>query len=155
MGYVFFPDVSDAIETEVAFYATHSNHDIQHLGAHQIIAFNQTVTNIGNAYNPHHGAFVAPVDGTYVFHVTLMGTLHDSSTHYYTAYIDVDDVGYSRFYIVPYDQSSHMFVIDLKSGSEVSVRNERVDDGIVGQHYSAFSGFLLYQHQNEPAIVGK
>ncbi|XP_045190942.1 complement C1q-like protein 4 [Mercenaria mercenaria] len=147
--------VREAVETEVAFYATHTQHDIRHLGQGQIIAFDQTVTNIGNAYNTHHGAVVAPVDGTYVFHVTLMGTLHNASNHYYTADIDVDDVGYSKFYIVPYEQSSHMFVIELKSGSAVSVKNGRVDDGIIGKHYSAFSGFLLYQHFQPPAVVGK
>ncbi|XP_045206828.2 heavy metal-binding protein HIP-like [Mercenaria mercenaria] len=91
--------VREAVEKEVAFYATHTQHDIRKLGQGQIIAFDQTVTNIGNAYNTHHGAFVAPVDGTYVFHVTLMGTLHNASNHYYTADIDVDDVGYSKFYI--------------------------------------------------------
>lgn len=150
-----FKEVRDAVETEVAFYATHSKHDVTHLGDNQIIAFNQTVTNIGNAYNVHHGAFTAPVDGTYVFHVTLMGTLHDAANKFYSAFIDVDDIAYSRFWIVPYDQSSHMFVIELKSGNVVSVKNARVDDGIVGQHYSSFSGFLLYQHSYAPAIFGK
>ncbi|XP_053372917.1 C1q-related factor-like [Mercenaria mercenaria] len=149
-------DVREAVETEVAFYATHSHHDVQHLGQNQIIVFDQAVTNIGNAYNSHHGGFVAPVAGTYVFHVTMMGrNAHAVTGNHFNAYIDVDGRTYSQLWVVPYEQSSQMFIIELSAGKTVTVKNHILDDGFVGQHMSTFSGFLLYEHYRSPAIVGK
>lgn len=142
------------METEVAFYATHSQHDVQHIGAKSIIVFDKVVTNVGHAYNNIHGAFVAPVDGLYVFHVTMMALDTHLAGHYY-AYIDVDGVSFSMICVTPYDQSSHAFVKELKAGATVSVKNSQLDDGFVGQHFSSFSGFLLYQHFDNSQVVGK
>lgn len=58
-------------EFPVAFTATISDHYIEHAGDHQVIVFDNVVTNVGNAYNSHVGIFVAPVNGIYVFSVTL------------------------------------------------------------------------------------
>ncbi|XP_045194398.1 uncharacterized protein LOC123550020 [Mercenaria mercenaria] len=149
-------EVREAVETEVAFYATHSHHDVQHLGQNQIIVFDQAITNIGNKYNSHNGRFVAPVAGTYVFHVTMMGRdAHAVTRNHFNAYIDVDGMTYSQLWVVPHEQSSQMFIIELSAGKTVSVKNHILDDGFVGQHMSTFSGFLLYEHYSSPAIVGK
>lgn len=147
-----FTGVRDVVEKEVAFYARLSEKIVTNLGRNQIIAFNHTVTNIGNACN---GVFTAPVDGTYVFHVTLMGLLHNATDTHYSAFIDVDGVAYSMFWIPKNAQLSRMLIIELKSGNVVSVKNGRIDDGVAGHHYSSFSGFLLYPHNHEPAIIGK
>ena len=52
--------------TKVAFYACLYN-GTNHLGNNQDIAFENALLNIGNSYNVHHGTFVAPVHGVYVF----------------------------------------------------------------------------------------
>ncbi|KAL4217329.1 hypothetical protein ACF0H5_023780 [Mactra antiquata] len=142
----------DFPENEVAFYATHKDHDIHHLGAQQPLLFQQTITNVGNAYNNNTGAFVAPVSGTYILHATIMGI--DVGSGYYHAHFDVNGVTYSRFYVTAYDQSSQMLVIDLTAGQTVTVKNDVVDSGFVGQHYSTFSGFLLYQHSLPGNVIG-
>ncbi|KAL4229679.1 hypothetical protein ACF0H5_010067 [Mactra antiquata] len=143
-------------EQGVAFYATHTDHDIHHLGAQQILLFQQTHTNIGNAYNNNTGSFVAPVDGTYVLHATIMGidTAGVSQNHFH-AHFDINGVPYSKFYVTAYDQSSQMLVINLKAGQTVNVKNDITDAGFVGQHYSTFSGFLLYQNVPSGNIIGK
>lgn len=147
--------VRESVETEVAFYATHSQHDVQHLGQNQIIVFDQAITNVGNAYNPITGGFVAPADGTYIFHVTMMGKdVHTSTSNHFSAHIDVDGTVYSQLWVEPYQQSSQMFVSELKAGQTVSVKNHVLDDGYIGQHMSSFSGFLLYEHPGS-VIVGK
>ncbi|KAL4230496.1 Complement C1q-like protein 4 [Mactra antiquata] len=142
-------------EMETAFYATHAVHNNHDLGANQIIPFQQTVTNVGNAYNNNTSVFVAPVDGTYVFHATLMGIDAPNVQNHIRAHFDVDGTRYSIFYVIEYDQSSQMLVINLKAGQSVSVRNEYLDAGFVGAHNSSFSGFLLYQHSLTNNIVGK
>ncbi|KAL4230485.1 hypothetical protein ACF0H5_010867 [Mactra antiquata] len=147
--------IRDVPEMETAFYATHavySNHD---LGANQVIPFQQTITNNGNAYNSHTSLFVAPVDGTYVFHATLLGLDMPIGHSKMRAHFDVDGTQYSVLYVSAYDQTSQMLVINLKAGQSVSLRNDNIDAGFRGQHYSSFSGFLLYQHSSITNIVGK
>ncbi|KAL4240922.1 hypothetical protein ACF0H5_001705 [Mactra antiquata] len=146
-----------APENEVAFYATHTQHDILHLGANQALTFDNAVTNIGNALNNISGIFVAPVAGTYVFHATVMGrSVHVDTSSRFAAHFDVDGTAYSRFWVSPYDQSSQMLVIDLRPGQSVSIRNVHIDEGYIGNHQTTFSGFLLYEHDNNTGvIVGK
>ena len=59
------------VENTVAFFATINVHSLNHLGLNQNIVFEDVVTNIGNAYNNHHGVFIAPVSGLYVFTTSL------------------------------------------------------------------------------------
>lgn len=116
--------------------------------------FQQVLTNIGNAYNNNTGAFVAPVDGTYVFHATIMGIDTGSDKHT-SVHFDVNGTRYAELYVTAYDQSSQMLVINLKPGQTVTLRNYQPDEGFIGQHFSSFSGFLLYQHYPSAGIVGK
>ena len=37
-----------------------------------IVIFEEVLTNQGGAYNSTSGLFVAPVNGTYAFHVTIV-----------------------------------------------------------------------------------
>ncbi|KAL4230486.1 hypothetical protein ACF0H5_010868 [Mactra antiquata] len=147
--------IREVPEIETAFYATHVVHNNHDLGANQVIPFQQTVTNNGNAYNNNTSVFVAPVDGTYVFHGTVMGIDIPSGHSHMKAHFDVDGTKYSVFYVSGYDQSSQMLVINLKAGQSVSLRNDYLDAGFIGKHYSSFSGFLLYQHSSVTNIVGK
>ncbi|KAL4241048.1 hypothetical protein ACF0H5_001826 [Mactra antiquata] len=141
-------------ETETAFYATHTVFQNHHLGVKQVLPFELAITNVGNAYNNHSSTFVAPVDGTYVFHATVMGLDTHSSNHM-RAHFDVDGTAYSVFLVTAFDQSSQMLVINLTAGQTVSIKNDHVDEGFVGTHHSTFSGFLLYEHSSVNVIVGK
>ena len=58
-------------ETPVAFIATLSDH-AESLGADQNIAFENVITNVGDAYNSQAGVFIAPVSGIYVFSTSTM-----------------------------------------------------------------------------------
>nr|CBX41728.1 putative C1q domain containing protein MgC1q79 [Mytilus galloprovincialis] len=56
--------------TEVAFHARLKPHVT--LGSSQTVVFDQVITNIGQAYNPHTGVFTAPSDGIYFFASTFL-----------------------------------------------------------------------------------
>lgn len=182
------------MENEVAFFATVTPHDVDHLvrlverfvaaideglkfffarsafnhffvfnfvffphllcchlqGQKQNIVFDNAVTNIGNGYHPLHGIFTAPVEGTYVFAVTVSG-ISPNGTYY--CYLDVNGEAVSKFVIHRYEQSSHLAIVHLKTGNDVSVKNSNIDEHILGDKYTAFSGFLLYQtYEYEPSV---
>lgn len=54
----------------VAFYAYLSS-DTPASVAHHIITFDTVITNVGNAYHPHSGTFIALRSGLYVFTWTI------------------------------------------------------------------------------------
>ncbi|KAL4221923.1 hypothetical protein ACF0H5_017975 [Mactra antiquata] len=141
-------------EIETAFYATHTVWGNHHLGVNQVIPFDLTVTNVGNAFDNVTSTFKAPVDGTYVFHATVMG-IDTHSTAHMRAHFDVDGTPYSVFWVTAFDQSSQMLIINLTTGQTVSLKNDHLDEGFIGTHHSTFSGFLLYQHSFTNVVVGK
>lgn len=47
----------------VAFYAYFSSSSIPATSPHYILAFDKVITNVGNAYHPHMGTFIAPRSG--------------------------------------------------------------------------------------------
>ncbi|XP_052806964.1 cerebellin-3-like [Mya arenaria] len=141
------------VENKVAFYATNSAHDIQHLGQSQALVFDVVHTNLGNGYNNVSGHFIAPVPGVYAFHVTICGRdVHTEIDKHYYAGIYVNNDVKSSFIVTPYDQSSQMLVSLLNAGDVVVTRNSRVDDGYIGQTFSSFSGFLLYETEGLPVL---
>ncbi|KAL4222724.1 hypothetical protein ACF0H5_018765 [Mactra antiquata] len=141
-------------EIEVAFYATQSANQVHHLGSDQILHFQTTITNIGKAFNNYSGAFVAPTDGTYVFHATILAIDIPTNHTHFRAHFDVNGLKYSVFFVTSYDQSSQMLVINLKTGDTVTIRNDYPDYGFFGDHHSTFSGFLLYEHPSG-VVIGK
>ncbi|XP_060602819.1 heavy metal-binding protein HIP-like [Ruditapes philippinarum] len=67
-------------------------------GQNHHIYFDDVKLNIGNAYNPHHGTFVVPVNGTYQFSVTACS----SGNHYIVLELNANNVmisKYSKFHV--------------------------------------------------------
>jgi len=143
-------------ETPVAFLATLTSH-ILHAGQNQPIVFDRVVTNVGNAYNPHLGAFTAPVAGIYVFSVSLL-SIAGHTTHYQ---IKKNNNFISNIYLrTPpgageYESTSQTVVLQLTKGDDVTLRNMDGDESLHGINYSTFAGFLVWQDFNQPAVVGK
>lgn len=140
-------------ENPVAFLAAVSAHT-EHVGAKQNIAFDKVVTNVGNAYNPHGGIFIAPVPGIYVFSATLFAY---SNT---VAHFEVVKNGalVTRMYhpnTSTHDTASMTVVLELEAGDDVSVANVDPDITIFGYLYCSFSSFLLQQYYKDSSVVGK
>lgn len=142
-------------EVNVAFYAAVGSHHIEHAGANQPIVFDDVITNLGNAYNKFAGDFRAPVEGTYVFSVTLMA-YGAHTTHYR---ITQNGQGKGNIYLRgqdgAYTTSAMTAVLELKQGDNVTIQNVDADEYLYGYAYSTFSGFLLYQIYPNTGVVGK
>lgn len=144
-------------ETPVAFFALLSDH-VTHAGTSQNIAFDIEVTNIGNAYNPHAGLFVAPVSGIYVFSTTLLSYPHHSAHfNFMKNGVVVSSLHpHSADDSPGHDTAGMMVVLRLQKGDDVSVANRDADESLSGHRYSSFSGFLLQQmYDAAPEVVGK
>jgi len=138
----------------VAFHATLTNH-LEHTGVHQMITFDNVITNVGTAYNPHFGSFVAPVPGVYVFHTTIMGY----SQHEFRVSMVKNGAAVANLYIrgveSAWGNDSAMVIVHLNKGDDVAVQNNEIDKSVDGNHFSMFSGFLLHEDHPTESIVGK
>ncbi|KAL4233903.1 hypothetical protein ACF0H5_008575 [Mactra antiquata] len=131
-------------EVTIAFTAGLSTHMTQ-VGDHQNIIFDRVITNVGNAYNPHHGVFVAPVSGVYVFSTSILS--YDSRNNW--AYIAVNGVPKTELFMHDdtHAMSSQTIVLDLNHGDDVAIQGH-ANDAYFGQvpSFTTFTGFLLQQN---------
>ncbi|KAL3891950.1 hypothetical protein ACJMK2_004192 [Sinanodonta woodiana] len=134
-------------DKRIAFYTTLSN-TMSNLGQNQPIVFNTVITNIGAAYHPHTGIFIAPVNGVYVFHVCA------TSEPFKWQFFDLVKDGNVIQSIFPDALNIHSFqtdsiiaVLQLSQGNEVWVKSSGlVGSGEIhgGNGLSSFAGWLLY-----------
>ncbi|KAL4228791.1 Caprin member 2 [Mactra antiquata] len=118
---------------------------LTNLGLNQNVIFNEVETNIGNAYNSHHGVFLAPLAGTYVFHVTIFATSNEETwcKIVVNGNNKVDVYAYSN--VGHSDTGSQSLVVHLNQGDDVAIQNGRAGDNVYGDYntWTTFSGFLL------------
>ncbi|XP_039656084.1 complement C1q-like protein 2 isoform X2 [Perca fluviatilis] len=113
---------------------------------HTPLTFRYVVTNIGNAYNPNTGFFIAPVRGAYHFEFYIGAYGHNSygsgavlvknGEHIFMAY---------QHQPYHYGSTANGASLLLEVGDVVFVRlwvNSRIFDD--GNHHSTFSGHLLF-----------
>ena len=119
--------------TKIAFYAC-LNNGTNHLGNNQDIVFDSAILNMGNSYNAHHGTFVAPVHGVYVFSATLARSGSQSWAHFMKNGQMIGKFDFAD----PWAVSSQTNVVELKKGDDVSVQNKALDRGYRGDCFSSF-----------------
>ncbi|WAR23088.1 hypothetical protein MAR_036757, partial [Mya arenaria] len=154
---------------EVAFFAYITN-DANNIGSNQVVVFDHVITNIdttntvGAGYNRVTGTFTAPVDGMYVFSMTLLSQYNDYSTHY--AFYQ-DNTPLTSIYIHGHTGSSHTWdigsadaIVSMTVGQTMSIRHTHQTEShaLEGAYQRAgqsmFSGFLLREHFGKGNIVG-
>ncbi|XP_060569508.1 complement C1q-like protein 4 [Ruditapes philippinarum] len=138
----------------VAFSATLNKLNVGHIGVHQNIVFSDVITNIGNGYNNHHGVFVAPVSGLYMFSTTLLSGKNVE----FAASIEINGSDVVRMYERGTDNrhgsATQIVIVHLSKGDDVSVQSLSADHTYWGDKYCSFSGVLLQQLESPSQIVG-
>jgi len=141
-------NVSDII----AFYATLTTHLLT-TSAEQAVIFDKITTNLGGAYDGSSGTFTAPVNGVYVFSITIRLYGHSSYTYQGTFQLMVNRAVQLSLYPDTHSQSwklssaSGTAVLTLEKGNVVHVVSKESNNFIEGKgdgvYSSYFSGFLL------------
>nr|QBA18407.1 type 2 C1q domain-containing protein 6 [Littorina littorea] len=114
------------------------------LGHQQTVIFNEAITNIGDAYNPHNGIFTAPAAGTFAFFLTQMGVRFSGEI-----YLDIVKNGvtldrvFAQGSTDSHDQGSTHVTTHLREGDQVWVRQTR-GDAVRGDTWTVFTGYLLH-----------
>ena len=107
----------------------------------EVIVFDKVWLNSGNAYDPNTGVFTVPRTGLYMISTTVRST-YDTHLHCHLwkdneALLAIFGTGYSTGTINP--------VMALSKGTRIYVKHDsnRINEDILGSHYSMFSGLLL------------
>ena len=141
----------------IAFFARLTA-DSPPLSPNQDIVFNDVQLNIGSAYHATHGAFIAPLDGVYVFTTSILSHVHGAN---YAAHAKLVKNGTLLAILDASEpdgiaQAGQTVIIQLKKNDDIAVQNADYS-GVVfmGSNYSTFSGFLLYDLSDDAPVVGK
>ena len=138
-------------EHTIAFSATVTPHDVINLSASQPIKFDNTVVNIGHAYQPTSGMFLAPDNGTYSFSATIYG--RNPNGYMYFA-LEKNNKIEAGFEIKINQQVSQTVILNLQQGDQVCVKSTSSGHDLVGSTFTPFSGFLLFELYDAPVVVG-
>ncbi|XP_062598299.1 multimerin-2-like [Saccostrea cucullata] len=113
------------------------------------LVFNKVINNVGGGYNPNTGIFTAPLNGDYVFYVSIQSYGNDNSDLHvdivFNGSIKVRALAYSYNSNDLYETGTNMVSLRLQQGDTVWVKHHS------GKGYythsdapiTTFSGFLI------------
>ena len=131
----------------VAFFAYFSSNHLVSNAANYILAFDEVITNVGNAYHPHSGTFIAPRSGLYVF----TWTIRQSGNNYHTTELLVNNKIVNAIHLNPGNTidgtGTGTVVVHVNQGDDVLVRTGSnynkgyIDSDEFGRSF--FAGWIL------------
>lgn len=144
MGIVFI-----VFTEHIAFTVTHDGTGQRITHKSQVVKYNQVQFNIGGGYRKHSGHFVSPVNGTFVFFLSLQPFPGSKASFLITVNNRGMVEAVSGKIPHEYNMSSNMVIVSLRQGDHVWVMSHPTWSVDPRHHLknrgNSFSGFLLYQ----------
>ncbi|CAC5399484.1 unnamed protein product [Mytilus coruscus] len=140
-----FPQIHDGHPSQVFAFTALLNHSIT-AGAQQIIRYDTTLTNTGNAYDSTSGIFEVPVSGIYSLSASLMGDPHNG-IHLQLVQNGKELVRLWTGGGDSYELASHTINVKLAKHDRIWVQNIHQASVYASEKYNIFSGVLLFEGQ--------
>ncbi|XP_062591336.1 multimerin-2-like [Saccostrea cucullata] len=99
------------------------------------LVFNKVINNVGGGYNPNTGIFTAPLNGDYVFYVSIQSYSND-----YSIYIDIVLNGSSKVRAMAYKLNSND---GYETGTNMVTLRLQQGDTVWVKHYSGTGYYTL------------
>ncbi|XP_071136655.1 cerebellin-1-like [Mytilus edulis] len=131
--------------SQVVAFTALLNHSIT-AGAQQIIRYDTTLTNTGNAYDSTSGIFEVPVSGIYSLSASLMGDPHNG-IHLQLVQNGKELVRLWTGGGDSYELASHTINVRLDKHDRIWVQNLHQASVYASEKYNIFSGVLLFEGQ--------
>ena len=150
-----FPETLQSKDENIAFFAYLSK-DLTNPPAGTTVKFDEVETNLGHAYDPAHGVFAAPLNGSYHFQFIGAAPENRQAGHMMHLYIMRNGKRESYAFLDRntdhWLQSSAVSVLHLARGDRIWVEiTEAVGSHVLAGHRTAdnaththFSGFLIH-----------
>ena len=141
----YFYNQQQCLLKALPFFAYFSTHNIAS-SPHHIFAFDKVITNIGNAYHPHSGSFLAPRSGVYVLVWTIR--LDGNSNHGTELLHDNNIINsiYLKSANVISGTATGTAVVQVNQGEDVLIRTVDISNGRIfsdAHGRSSFAGLIL------------
>jgi hypothetical protein len=135
---------------QVAYTGTTGTSTISSLNANHVFNFTYDLVNVGNAFNPVDGHFVAPVDGLYGFSLAVyMAVRYSIKMEVVANGKPILKVQTAHYYSSSYNRQENMAtnfaIVNITKGTEVWPRYISGSGTLYGQGVPTFSGFLLHE----------
>lgn len=113
---------------------------------HHILVFDKVITDVGNAYHPHMGTFIAPKSGLYVF----TWSIRCNGINYHSAELMADNNIVNVIYLAPGSAIDGTVtgtaVVHVDQGDDVFIRTGLLSNGNILSDVngrSSFAGWIL------------
>ncbi|XP_053395891.1 complement C1q tumor necrosis factor-related protein 3-like [Mercenaria mercenaria] len=128
-------------------FRTELSKDLGSVSSNHVVIFDEVDLNLGSAYEPRHGIFTAPVNGTYLFSMAL-GNPKDHAGAFFmkknSQTIEYAIAGHTT----GWNMGGVTTVAELNAGDDVWVEGEGYISGAYShiRYHTGFSGILIHAY---------
>ena len=139
------------IDAAIGFSASMVGGNVEFFEEGQILPFDLVLTNVGGHFSEDVSSFICPVDGLYLFSVSVVTSYGTDAYAYVGIFTDSDFLAYVYAQNTGdnenYSAASSTIVVECFVGSRVWV--ETIGDSYFHAVFNMFSGSLLYRYDTQ------
>ncbi|XP_045186594.1 complement C1q tumor necrosis factor-related protein 3-like [Mercenaria mercenaria] len=129
-------------------FRTELSKDLGSISSNHVVIFDEVDLNLGSAYDPWHGIFNAPVNGTYLFSMALANPASHSGALFMLKNSQTIEFVFGENTSAGWTMGGATTVAKLTVGDDVWVEGEGYISGAYGhiRYHTGFSGVLIHDY---------